>query len=187
MKLIIGLGNPGLEYQNTRHNAGYMCIDKICEKLNISLDKSKFNTKYFQGFINDKKVIVAKPETYMNLSGESVGRFVDYFDIELEDILIIYDDMDTDVGSIRIRSQGNSGRQKGMDSIISHLKSTDFSRIRIGIGRNKLFDNPSYVLGKFTGDELESINDSLDEASDASIEFINKTIDKIMNKYNVKK
>ena len=184
MKLIVGLGNPGQEYQNSKHNMGFMCLDQLCHQLNISLDKSKFNGIYYQGFINNEKIIFLKPLTYMNLSGECVGQFVKYFKIELSDILVIYDDMDTKIGNIRIRAQGSSGGQNGMKNIIDHLGTKNISRIRIGIGRNLSLNSRNYVLSSFSLEEKEKINQALDKATKAALDFITSDINNIMNKYN---
>lgn len=186
MKLIIGLGNPGKEYQNTKHNAGFMCLDYLCSKLNITLDKKKFNAEYYHGFINGEKVLIIKPLTYMNLSGESLIQFVSYFNVEHKDILVLYDDMDTEIGSIRIRTKGSSGRQNGLKNIINHLKSSDVARIRIGIGRNPKYNTVDYVLSKFSTEEQERLKEALEQASDAAIYFINNDIDKVMNIFNKK-
>ncbi|MEG0283334.1 MAG: aminoacyl-tRNA hydrolase [Erysipelotrichales bacterium] len=186
MKLIVGLGNPGKEYQNTRHNAGFMSIDKICDKLNVSLDKTKFNAEYYQGVIKGQRVLLVKPLTYMNLSGQAVIQFVDYFDIDIEDILVIFDDMDTEVGSIRIKQKGSDGRQNGMKNILSHLKTNEVPRIRIGIGRNRQIETSKYVLSKFSKDEQIELEHALDKASDAAIYFIENDILQVMNDFNGK-
>lgn len=184
MKLIVGLGNPGLEYANTRHNAGFLVVDRMAEKLNIAIDKDKFNGQYYQGIINGEKVIILKPQTYMNLSGESVIKFADYFDIADEDILVIFDDMDTEVGKIRLRAKGSSGGQNGMKNIIQHLGSKEIPRIRVGIGKKTIPDVKNYVLSKFREDEKEALNKALDTAADAAIFFINNDFDLTMNRFN---
>ncbi|MDR1782214.1 MAG: aminoacyl-tRNA hydrolase [Bacilli bacterium] len=186
MKLIVGLGNPGKEYELTRHNMGFITIDKLCDKLNIELNKNKFNGNYYQGLINNEKVIILKPHTYMNLSGECVVQFVNYFNINMEDILIIFDDMDINVGKIRIRKKGSSGHQKGMQNIIDHLKTQDIARIRVGIGKNTMNDVKDYVLSKIKQEELELINESTNNASNACIDFIKHDLDYILNNYNKK-
>jgi PTH1 family peptidyl-tRNA hydrolase len=186
MKLIVGLGNPGLEYENTRHNVGFKTIDLIAKEFNISLNKNKFNGEYFQGNINDEKVILLKPLTYMNLSGECIIQFINYFKVNLDDILVIVDDMQIPLGNIRIRTKGSSGGQNGMKSIIEHLHSESFKRIRIGIGQNTMYDVKDYVLSKFRDDEIELINQAIRNAAQASISFINNRIDIVMNKYNKK-
>ena len=184
MKLIVGLGNPGREYQNTKHNVGFKCIDEICNILDIDLNKNKFNGDYFQGIINNEKVIFLKPLTYMNLSGECVIQFVNYFNIAIEDILIIYDDMDTDIGKIRIRAKGSSGGQNGIKNIINHLKTDNIARIRIGIGRNKHFATKNYVLSTFSENEQLEVDNAIKNAAQASINFLKEDIAKIMNMYN---
>jgi len=186
MKLIVGLGNPGNEYVNTRHNAGFLVIDRICDRLNLSLNKVKFKGEYYQGTINNEKVILLKPQTYMNLSGECVSQFVKYFDIAHEDILVIFDDMDTDVGKIRLRASGSAGGQNGMKNIIDHLGSKDIARLRVGIGKKTIPDVKKYVLSRFKDDEIPVFNEVLDNASDACLYFLNHSIDKVMNIYNIK-
>ncbi|MDL2211872.1 aminoacyl-tRNA hydrolase [Erysipelotrichaceae bacterium OttesenSCG-928-M19] len=184
MKLIVGLGNPGSEYQASKHNAGFMCMDLICDLLNIQLDKNKFNGQYFQGTINNQKVILLKPLTYMNLSGEAVSQFVSYFKIAIEDILIIYDDMDTPLGKIKLRKKGSSGGQNGMKNIINHLNTEDISRLKIGISKNKLYKTRDYVLSRFSVEEQPLIEQALTNAAQAAISFINNDIATVMNKYN---
>ena len=183
-KLIVGLGNPGRDYQETKHNVGFMCIDKLCEENNITLDKTKFNGIYYQGVLNNTKVIILKPLTYMNLSGECIIQFVNYFNIELDDILIIFDDMDTPVGKIKLRQKGSSGGQKGMNNIIDHLKTEEIFRIKIGIGRNNLYNVRDYVLSKFNDEEKMLVNDALLKAKEATLEFISVDFAKLMTKYN---
>lgn len=187
MKLIVGLGNPGNDYLKTKHNVGFMCIDKVLDKLNIKLDKHKFNGDYFQGIINDQKFIILKPQTYMNLSGECVVQFVNYFKISLEDILVIYDDLDLEISQFKIKLKGASNGQKGIENIMSHLHTRDIARIRIGIGRDKNISTRNYVLTTFNEQQLIDLNKTLDITSDATIYFINNSIDLVMNKYNIKK
>lgn len=184
MKLIVGLGNPGLSYHDTRHNVGFKCIDKLCDNLNISLSKNKFNGDYYSGVINNMKVIILKPQTYMNLSGECVKEFVNYFKIDIKDILIIYDDMDTDVGKIRVRFKGSSGGQNGIKNIINHLHSEQIPRIRIGIGKNSNYQTKDFVLSKFTNDEQDLVNEAILKASKAAQDFLTIDFEKIMSKYN---
>ncbi|WP_423363785.1 aminoacyl-tRNA hydrolase [Mycoplasma sp. P36-A1] len=186
MKLIVGLGNPGKEYENTRHNAGFLVVDSICKKLDISLDKEKFNGLYYQGFVNNEKVIILKPLTYMNLSGECLIKFADYFDINDEDILVIYDDMDTEVGKIRLRAKGSSGGQRGMKNIIQHFKTEQISRIRVGIGKKTIPDVKDYVLSKFREEEIDILSVAINTASDAAIDFCSESFDLVMNKFNNK-
>lgn len=187
MKLIVGLGNPGNDYLKTKHNVGFMCIDKVLDKLDIKLDKHKFKGDYFQGIINNQKFIILKPQTYMNLSGECVVQFVNYFKISLEDILVIYDDLDLEISQFKIKLKGASNGQKGIENIMSHLHTRDIARIRIGIGRDKNISTRNYVLTTFNEQQLIDLNKTLDITSDATIYFINNSIDLVMNKYNIKK
>lgn len=184
MKLIIGLGNPGKEYENTRHNVGFKTIDIILNKYNISLNKNKFNADYYQGNINNEKVIILKPLTYMNLSGEAIIQFINYFKIAIKDIIIIYDDMQINLGDIRVRAKGSSGGQNGMNNIIKHLHSNEFARIRIGIGKNDNYNMKDFVLSKFNKEEEDILNNALKKAADAAISFINNDINNVMNQYN---
>jgi len=186
MKLIVGLGNPGNEYVNTRHNAGFLAIDRICDTLGISLNKLKFKGEYYQGIKDGVKFILLKPQTYMNLSGECVIKFAEYFDIVDEDILVIYDDMDTDIGKIRLRASGSGGGQNGMKNIIQHLGTKDIPRLRIGIGKKSIPNMKDFVLSKFREEEIKPFSDALDQATQASLYFLDNPIDKVMNKYNVK-
>lgn len=186
MKLIVGLGNIGREYENTRHNAGFMVIDKLASKLNVKFDQSKFKAIIGITNINGEKVILMKPTTYMNLSGEAVHECVNFYKINTEDILIIHDDLDLPVGSVRIRMQGSGAGQKGMKNIIDHLHTQHIKRIRMGIGRDKMIEVCDYVLGKFRNDEAKVFDEACDWASDAAYEFISKPFMEVMNKYNRK-
>ena|SRR5690554_2567757 len=158
MKLIVGLGNPGDRYKNTRHNIGFMFLDELKNDLNLefSLNKQLKSLIAFAN-INGEKIIFAKPQTFMNLSGEAVLSIVNYYKLEIEDIVIVYDDLDLPTGKIRIRKTGSSGGHKGMSNIIQLLKTSEIKRIRIGIMNNSNIDTIDYVLGKFTIDEEAQI------------------------------
>lgn len=184
MKLIVGLGNPGKEYEKTRHNAGFMCIDEVAKKCNLSFDTKKFKALIATGFVNGEKVILMKPQTYMNLSGEAVGECVRFYDIDSDDILVLVDDLDLPVGKIRLRTKGSSGGQNGLKNIIAHLGTQEFKRVRIGIGNNKIMDTKDYVLGKISKDDLTLFNDSLTRASNAAYDFISKPFERVMGAYN---
>lgn len=186
MKLIVGLGNPGIEYHNTRHNIGYMVIDSYAKKHNISIEKKKFNSLYQKTKINDVDVLLVKPETFMNLSGEAVKDFVNYFKIDIEDILIIYDDLDLEVGKIRLRDKGSSGGHNGIKNIISLLGTEQFKRLKIGISNNKLIDTKDYVLGKFNNDEKEILETSIKITNSIIDDFLKLPFDRLTNKYNRK-
>lgn len=184
MKLIVGLGNPGKEYENTRHNIGYIFIDSLADKLGISIDKKKFNGLYTEAVINNEKVLLVKPLSYMNLSGEVVEKFVSFYKIDIIDILIINDDLDLDVGRVRLRLRGSSGGHNGLKNIALHLKTEDFKRLKIGISNNKLIDTKDYVLGKFTKEDKEIINNLKDKIVNLLMDFVNTDFDKLMAKYN---
>lgn len=184
MKLIVGLGNPGKEYLNTRHNIGFIVLDKVADKLNEKYNNNKFDGLYFIKNINDEKVIFLKPQKYMNLSGEVVSKFVNYFHINIEDILIICDDLDLPTGKIRMRKKGSSGGHNGLKNISLRLKTENFKRLKIGISNNKLFDTKDYVLSKFSKEETNMIDNQTSLASNICLEFIKEEFDKLMSKYN---
>lgn len=185
MYLIVGLGNPEPEYNKTRHNMGFDVINKLAKKYNINLNKNNFNAIYQNAIIEGEKVILVKPQTYMNSSGESVKQFVDFYKIPIENVLVIYDDMDTEIEKIRIRSKGGPGSHNGMKSLIEKLNSEEFPRIRVGIGRPKNeFDRIDYVIGHINEDEYKSLEIGQNKAVDAISYFIKNGIDNTMNKYN---
>ena len=180
MKMIVGLGNPGKQYERTRHNSGFMAIDKVAEKLNLNIDKKEFAALTAK----NNQVILVKPQTYMNNSGEAVSQIVKYYHIDINDLLIIYDDLDLKYGQRRLRLKGSSGGHNGIKSIINYIHSENFKRIRIGIEKNPLIETADYVLGKVEKDKQQLFDDSIEKASQAAIEFITDEFEKIMNKYN---
>ena len=185
MYLIIGLGNPEEEYSRTRHNMGFNAINKIAKKYNIEICKSKFQGLYESAIIEGKKAILLKPQTYMNLSGKCVQEFINFYKIEKENIIVIYDDMDIQPGVIKIRKQGGPGGHNGMKSIIQMLGTEEFSRIRIGIGRPKHNgDEINYVIGAIPEEEIPKLDEGTEKAKDAVIEIIKNGIDSAMNKFN---
>lgn len=185
MYLIVGLGNPEPEYNKTRHNMGFDVINKLAKKYNINLNKSNFNAIYQNAIIEGEKVILVKPQTYMNSSGESVKQFVNFYKIPIENVLVIYDDMDTEIEKIRIRSKGGPGSHNGMKSLIYELNSEEFPRIRVGIGRPKNeFDRIDYVIGHINEEEYKRLEIGQNKAVDAISYFIKNGIDNTMNKYN---
>lgn len=187
MYLIVGLGNPEPEYARTRHNMGFDVINKIAKKYDIELSRTNYNAIYGTGIIENKKVILVKPQTFMNLSGEAVKKYVDFYKIPLEDVLVIYDDMDTDIGSIRVRAKGNAGSHNGMKSMINELNSVNFPRIRVGVGRPKdEFDKIDYVIGQVSDEEYTGLQKGQEKAVDATICYIKNGIDSTMNSFNVK-
>ena len=185
MKLFVGLGNPGSKYEKTRHNAGFMAIDVLAKEWGINLaEEKKFKGQLGRGVIKGEKVFLLKPSTYMNLSGESVRAVIDFYDIELEDIIVIYDDLDLPNGKIRIRSKGSAGGHNGIKSMISHLGTQEFKRIRIGIDRHPKIPVVDYVLGKFTEDEQILVNQGIDIAFKASEMILKESFNKVMTEFN---
>ena len=184
MKLIVGLGNPGREYNKTRHNIGFMCVDKIAEYFNVDFDLNKFSATYTQFNHNGEKIILLKPGKYMNLSGEVIRDFVNFFKINVEDILVICDDLDTKVGNYRLRYKGSSGGHNGLKNIELHLSTKDYKRIKIGISNDKNIDTKDYVLGKFTKEEIDLINPIIDKMPNIIEDYLKLPFDNVMNKYN---
>lgn len=186
MFVIAGLGNPGKKYEKTRHNMGFLVIDKLAEKNDIKVNKIKHKSLVGDGFISDRKSLLVKPQTYMNLSGEALREVMDYYNVDIEDLIVIYDDFDIELGSIRIRKKGSAGSHNGMKSIIYQLQSQDFPRIRIGIGKSGSADWKDFVLGKLGKEEQKMIDDAVEKAADAVMCILEKGIDKAMNEYNIK-
>lgn len=186
MKLIVGLGNPGLQYANTRHNVGFMCIDEIVKSLRCEFNKNKFNGLYTEKIINGEKIIFLKPQMFINLSGDVIKKYIDFYKINIGDLLIINDDLDMPVGKIKIKTKGSSGGHNGLKNIESNLKTSEYKRIKIGISNNKMIDTKDYVLGKFDSNDKKIINDVVNKMPDIFNDYINLSFDKLMNKYNVK-
>ena len=184
MKLIVGLGNPGKKYENTRHNMGFMAVDLLSDQAQIDVDKEVFHGLMGRGKIYDQDVILFKPTTFMNLSGTAVQEVVHYFKIELEDIVVIYDDMALEPGNIRLRKEGSSGGHKGMQNIIDCLSTEQIKRIRIGIGEPGENDTIDYVLSKPLKDEMPIIEEAIANAVRAVKEMLKSDFDRAMNKYN---
>ena len=184
MKLIVGLGNPGNEYENTRHNMGFILLDYFAKTHNIKIDKEKFNGLYAQTTINNEKVILLKPLSFMNLSGEVVEKFVNFYKIKIEDILIINDDLDLDFGRIKLKTAGSSGGHNGLKNIILHLKTENFKRLKIGISNNKLIDTKDYVLGKFKKEELICIEELKVKINNLLDDYFQMSFEKLMCNYN---
>lgn len=188
MYLIVGLGNPEQEYSKTRHNMGFNVINEISKQYGIEVNKSKFKGLYGSGVIEGQKVILLKPQTYMNLSGESIIEAMNFYKIGVEKLIVIYDDIDINPGSIRIRKSGSSGTHNGMKSVINHIKTEDFCRVRVGIGKPaENIDMISYVLGYISEEELKELEKGTKEAKNAVIEIIKNNVDSAMNKFNKKK
>ena len=184
MKLIVGLGNPGKEYAGTRHNCGFMVIDRLASKLNIDVDQNKFKGLYAKVKYHGEDIILLKPQTYMNLSGESVNAVMNFFKIDKEDLLVIYDDLDMPVGKLRLRKTGSAGGHNGIKNIIAHLNSQDFKRIRVGIDRHKYMNVADYVLSRFSKVESEAIEQGIENAANAVLDYLDNDFNHAMNYYN---
>lgn len=188
MFLIVGLGNPTLQYEGTRHNVGFDVIDLLADKYNITVETRKGRAYIGKGMMEGKKVILAKPQTYMNLSGESVRSLVDYYKIDEErELLIVYDDVSLGVGQLRIRKKGSAGGHNGIKNIISHLDTNVFMRIKIGVGEKpKKYDLADYVLSRFSKVEREQMEEGYEKAVRAAVMILNGETDAAMNEYNRK-
>lgn len=188
MYIIAGLGNPTKEYEKTRHNVGFDTIDILADKLGISLTEKKHRAYCGKGIIGGERVLLLKPQTYMNNSGESLRDAADFYKIEPEQILIIYDDISLDPGQLRIRKKGSAGGHNGIKSIIAHLGSQDFPRIKIGIGaKPERMDLADYVLSRFSPAEREKMEEAFKEGAEAVQMFLLEGADAAMNRYNRKK
>lgn len=185
MYLIVGLGNPESDYSKTRHNMGFDVINKVAEKFDIQVNKTKFKALYGAGVINDEKVVLIKPQTYMNLSGEAVQEFVNFYKIEDNNLIVIFDDIDTTPGKIRIRKSGGPGTHNGMKSVVSCLSREDFPRIRVGIGMPEhKTDLINYVIGHVSDEDYKVLQEGVNIAADAVEEILKSGVDIAMNKYN---
>lgn len=183
MFLIVGLGNPGREYEDTRHNVGFKVVDNIAKEYNIDINRQKFKGMHGEGFINGKKIMLLKPMTYMNLSGESVREVVDFYNIQNNEIIVIYDDISLETGTLRIREKGSAGGHNGIKSIIAHLGSDIFSRIKVGVGQPN-GDLVKHVLGKFANEEMIILNQSIEASTKATEEIIKNDVKSAMNLFN---
>ncbi len=186
MYIIVGLGNPGRKYENTRHNMGFIAVDLLGEKYGIKIDKIKFKALVGEGRIAGQKVLLVKPQTFMNLSGQSVVEVMNFYKEEIENLIVIYDDIDIPTGSIRIRKKGSAGTHNGMRNIVYLLGEDGFPRIRVGIGSEKKVDLINYVIGGVSKGEKELLEDALTRAAEAAACIVEKGIDKAMNEYNVR-
>lgn len=186
MKLIVGLGNIGKEYDNTRHNIGFRAIDAFAASQNITIDKSKSGGLYGEFFYHNEKVILLKPQRYINLSGQVIKSYVDFYKIKIEDILVISDDLDMPVGKIKLKSKGRSGGHNGLKDIENHLKTTEYKRLKLGISNNKSIDTKDYVLGKFNKMDKEKIEEIMKLIPNIILDYLSFDFDCVMNKYNQK-
>ncbi|WP_164670624.1 aminoacyl-tRNA hydrolase [Virgibacillus doumboii] len=185
MKCIVGLGNPGKKYKKTRHNAGFMVIDELVDRHHWKLKKDKFNGKSTVEFIDGEKVVLLKPQTYMNLSGESVRPLMDFYDIAIDDVLVIYDDLDLPTAKIRLRQKGGHGGHNGIRSIIDHLGTKEFKRLRFGVGRPSTpVPVIDYVLGSFPKEDQKDVDLSIKKAADACEAWLKQPFPEVMNEFN---
>ncbi|MBN1368020.1 MAG: aminoacyl-tRNA hydrolase [Dehalococcoidales bacterium] len=189
MKLIVGLGNPGLAYSNSRHNIGFMCISRFARQHKINFDKKQGKARVGLGKVAGQPVVLARPQTYMNASGEAVGYLADRYKVEMDDLIVIHDDMDLPLGKIRIRQGGRSAGHKGIDSIIYYLDKEDFIRVRVGIGRPEPTEDKGaevidFVLDGFSDNEVKTIAPVISRVSDAILCLITEGLETAMNKYN---
>ena len=187
MKIIAGLGNPGTEYENTKHNVGFLTIDILAEKYDIKVNKIKFKGLIGEGMIGTEKVILVKPQTYMNLSGQCIREIVAFYKLDMEDLVVIYDDIDLPMGNLRIRKKGSAGTHNGMRSIIYDLQDDGFPRVRVGIGGERKGDLANYVISGFSGDDRKLIEEAIVKAADAVTCLVEDGIDRAMVDYNTKK
>ena len=188
MYVIAGLGNPGREYEGTRHNVGFMTLDALADKYNIDVREKAFKGLIGKGVIEGNKVILVKPQTYMNLSGECIRQVMDYYKVDPSEFIVIYDDISLVPGGIRIRKKGSAGGHNGIKNIIAHLGTQEFPRVRIGVGEKPArMDLADYVLGHFSAEEKKIMEQAVKEAADAVCEIVSEGIDKAMNDHNAKK
>lgn len=190
MKIVVGLGNPGLKYEFTRHNIGFRIVDSLAQDIEVEFKKVKsYYSLISRGMVNNHKVMLVKPQTFMNLSGRAVSKAVSYYKIPIQDLLIVYDDLNLELGQIRIRKKGSAGGHKGIESIMQYLHSEEIPRLRIGIGSplvNLNFDYVSYVLSNFNNEEKDKIGEVIQLSTDAIKTVIEDGFEKAMRKYNRK-
>lgn len=186
MKMIIGLGNPGKEYINTKHNVGFMVIDAIAEELNVSVEKKQCQALTQATVWGSEKVLLVKPQTYMNLSGQAVMELLNYYKDRIDDLLVIHDDLDLPPGQMRFKQGGGAGGHNGIKNIIAHLNSNDFDRLKIGIGKGTR-DTKDYVLTPFHGTDKQAVEEAVSEAVGAVKAWMDEGIAPAMNRYNMKK
>ncbi|MBO4991319.1 MAG: aminoacyl-tRNA hydrolase [Firmicutes bacterium] len=186
MYIIVGLGNPGKQYEQTRHNMGFITIDQLAEKHSISVTKLKHKALVGEGYFGTKKVMLVKPQTYMNLSGQSVREIMAYYKEDIEHLMVVYDDIDLEPGALRIRAKGSAGTHNGMRSILYDLQEDGFPRIRLGIGKNPQIPLDKYVLGGFTKEEKPLLEEAVTKAVQALECWVDSGINAAMNAYNTK-
>lgn len=186
--IIAGLGNPGSKYEHTRHNAGFLAMDVLSEKLGIHVSKVKHKALIGEGLLDNDRIVLMKPQTFMNDSGESIREAVDWYKIPVEHLIVMYDDIDLESGVIRVRPSGSAGTHNGMRSILDHIPSDAFPRVRIGIGKPlPQWDLADFVLGRFTEEEMKLISGSIVNAADAAAAIVRSSVQTVMNTYNKRK
>jgi PTH1 family peptidyl-tRNA hydrolase len=187
MILVAGLGNPGKEYSSSRHNVGFMVIDELEKRLGVSLKKKGFKGHYAQASIEEKKIFLLKPDTFMNRSGEALSDFVEFFKIPIEDIIVVYDEMDLPLGNIKVQIGGGSAGHKGIESVINYFGKSDFIRVRVGIGKPiEKSGGIHHVLSQFEKDEKKLVNNVVSRSVDAILEIVHNGVESAMNKFNKK-
>ena len=186
IKLVVGLGNPGKEYANTRHSMGFMVLDEIANRLEVTKWKERDNALYFDTHIDFCRVIFIKPQNFINLSGDVMIKFVKYLNIKLDDILVISDDLDLPIGSIKLKEKGSSGGHNGLKNIENQLGTNEYKRIKIGISNDKEMDTKDYVLGKLSQSEKKLLKPVIEKAADAVLESIRTPFEQLMSKYNTR-
>ena len=184
MKLIIGLGNPGKEYEKTRHNMGFMAIDKYATSKGLFFDKEKFGGIYTYFLYNNEKIMLLKPQKYINLSGDVIKKYMDYFKIDIDNLLVISDDLDMNMGKIKIKYKGSSGGHNGLKNIEANLNTRNYKRIKIGISNNKQMDTKEYVLGKLDQESNQIIQNTIEKFPQILDDYLSMSFDNLMNKYN---
>lgn len=186
VKMIVGLGNPGEKYHETKHNIGFMVLDQWARQEQVAFNKSKHQGLYAEFFVGGEKVILVKPQTFMNLSGQCVKPLIDYFKIDIDDVVVIYDDMDLPIGKIRLRQKGSAGGHNGIKSLIQHFGTQTFNRVKVGVGRPLEFETViQHVLSKFLSLYMDDVNRSIDLTIDAMTYFVRQNdFINTMNKFN---
>jgi PTH1 family peptidyl-tRNA hydrolase len=185
--VIAGLGNPGSKYSGTRHNVGFDVIDRLAEKNNIKVNRLRFKALTGEGLIGNEKVLLVKPSTYMNNSGESLREVMDFYKLEPEKLLVVVDDIDIDFATIKLKKKGSAGSHNGLKSIIYLIQKDNFPRLKVGIGKKPpYYDLADFVLSKFSSDERKLMDRAIEKASEAAEEFVRSGVDKAMNEFNIR-